>query len=117
MTVLLILNHKPYDGTDVIWNAIRIASTLAASGDEVNLFIMNDAVDIVRESIAPPNSYFDLLQMTKELVADNIAVRACGTCLERTGSNPGETAFDGVLVSDLNDLKNWIHRSDRIINF
>lgn len=117
MKVLLILNHKPYDGTDVIWNSIRLASTLYASGDDVRVFAMNDSVDIVRESIRHPEGYFDLKQMTRDMISDGITVRACGTCLERTGSNPGETAYEGVIVSDLKDLSEWIHESDMIMTF
>ena len=117
MNLLIITSHKPYDGTDVIWNALRLAATLSAGGDEIHLFVMNDSVDIVRESIKPPGEYFDLAQMTKDLIANGITVRACGTCLERTGSKPGEMAFDGVIVSDLNDLSNWIHDSDRLLIF
>ena len=55
--------------------------------------------------------------MTRELIEDSIAVRACGTCLKRTGSNPGEMAYEGVIVSDLNDLSEWIRDSDRILTF
>ena len=117
MKILIITSHKPYDGTDVIWNAICIVSTLSAGGDEVRLFVMNDSVDIVRESIKPPGDYFKLAQMTRELIEDSIAVRACGTCLKRTGSNPGEMAYEGVIVSDLNDLSEWIRDSDRILTF
>ncbi|MCP4634807.1 MAG: DsrE family protein [candidate division Zixibacteria bacterium] len=117
MNILLILNHKPYDGTDVIWNSLRIANTLSASGDNVKIFVMNDAVDITRNSIKPHKDYFNLLDLTKELIDSGIQVGVCGTCLERTGSNPGETSFEGTIVSDLKDLSNWIHDSDKILTF
>ncbi len=117
MKILLILNHKPYDGTDVIWNSLRLVSTLSASGNDVRLFVMNDAVDIVRESIEPPDGFFDLKKMTKDIIADGITVRACGTCLERTGSSPGETAYEGIIVSDLKDLSNWITEAERVLTF
>ena len=29
----IILNHQPYDGTDVTWNALRLAKTLFKSGE------------------------------------------------------------------------------------
>ena len=28
MTTLIILNHTPYDGTDLTWNALRLAGQL-----------------------------------------------------------------------------------------
>ena len=34
MTTLLVLNHAPYDGTDVTWNALRLADKLLAEGVE-----------------------------------------------------------------------------------
>ena len=117
MTILVITSHKPCDGTDVVWNALRLTGTLLAAGDTVRLFVMNDSVDIVRASITYPNGSFDLHEMIKELIAEGVVVRACGTCLERTGSNPGETAIEEVLVSDLNDLSNWIRESDRVLTF
>lgn len=117
MKMLLIASHAPYDGTDVTWNALRLAGVLAAGGDDVRLFVMNDAIDIVRESVTAPGGSFDLLQMTKDLIAEGVTVRACGTCLERSGTRPGDPAIGGVHVSDLNDLSTWIRESDRVITF
>ena len=36
----IILNHQPYDGSDVTWNALRLAKTLHKSGEAVNIFWM-----------------------------------------------------------------------------
>lgn len=117
MNILIIASSRPYDGTDTVWNALRLAETLIAAGDEVRLFVMNDAVDIVRAGISHPEESFDLIQMIRELIEEGVVVRACGTCLERSGSNPGEMAIEEVLVSDLNDLSNWIRESDRVLSF
>ena len=46
MKILIIFNHEPYNGTDVTWNGLRLAGKLAEGGNEVRLFLMNDAVDI-----------------------------------------------------------------------
>jgi len=45
MATLLILNHQPYDGTDVTWNALRLARQLHSEGVKVRIFLMNDSVD------------------------------------------------------------------------
>ena len=45
MAILLILNQQPYDGTDVTWNALRLAKRLDEDGAEVRIFLMNDSVD------------------------------------------------------------------------
>ncbi len=54
--ITIILNHQPYDGTDVTWNALRLAKTLHKNGEEVNLFLMNDAVDLARDKTTKPES-------------------------------------------------------------
>ena len=51
MAILIILNHQPYDGTDVTWNALRLARQLNNDGAEVRLFLMNDSVDLARDGI------------------------------------------------------------------
>ena len=51
MATLLILNQQPYDGTDVTWNALRLARQLHSDGVEVRIFLMNDSVDLARDGI------------------------------------------------------------------
>ena len=49
MSVLIVFNHEPYDGTDVTWNGLRLAGKLRENGQEVRIFLMNDAVDLARD--------------------------------------------------------------------
>ena len=51
MAIMLILNQQPYDGTDVTWNALRLARQLNDDGAEVRIFLMNDSVDLARDGI------------------------------------------------------------------
>ena len=44
MTILLILNHAPCDGTDQTWNVLRLTGQLKDDGTEVRPFLMNDSV-------------------------------------------------------------------------
>ena len=48
MDLLLVLNRAPYDGTDVAWNALRLADTALGEGLGVRVFLMNDDVDLAR---------------------------------------------------------------------
>lgn len=57
MKVLIIFNREPYDSTDVTWNGLRLASTLAEGGTDVRIFLMNDAVDMARDVCRPPEGY------------------------------------------------------------
>ena len=66
MATLLILNQQPYDGTDVTWNALRLARQLNDDGVEVRIFLMNDSVDLARDGITPPEGVEDMVTMTKE---------------------------------------------------
>ena len=54
MAILLILNHAPYDGTDLTWNALRLAGQLKKDGGEPRLFLMNDSVDLARDGLPVP---------------------------------------------------------------
>jgi len=49
MSILIVFNRQPYDGTDVTWNGLRLAGQLLESGHEVRVFLMNDSVDMARE--------------------------------------------------------------------
>ena len=66
MKILIIFNREPYDNTDVTWNGLRLAETLINKGEEVRIFLMNDAVDMARDICKPPLGYDqDLSQMLK----------------------------------------------------
>lgn len=65
--VTIVLNHQPYDGSDITWNALRLADTLHKNGEDVNIFLMNDAVDLARDKSMKPQSYdYDLVDMLKK---------------------------------------------------
>lgn len=49
MKILIIFNREPYDNTDVTWNGLRLAGKLLEAGQEVRIFVMNDAVDMARD--------------------------------------------------------------------
>jgi len=112
-----MLNHNPYDGSDVTWNALRLAGKLLEDGEDVRLFLMNDSVDLARESIKPQEGYFDLVQMTKELIEKGLPVRACGTCQARCGIRKGEPYYDGPQTSTIADLSDWVRECDRVLTF
>ena len=76
MATLLILNQQPYDGTDVTWNALRLARQLHSDGVEVRIFLMNDSVDLARDGITPPEGVEDMVAMTKDLIAKGVPVKS-----------------------------------------
>jgi uncharacterized protein involved in oxidation of intracellular sulfur len=118
MKVLLILNREPYDGTDVMWNALRLANKLLEKGAIVRIFLMNDAVDLARNETVKPEHYDqDLVSMLKELTAKGVPVKVCGSCMARCGIHKNKPYFEGAEKATMNDLTEWILDSDRVLTF
>ncbi|MGD9780714.1 MAG: DsrE/DsrF/TusD sulfur relay family protein [Kiritimatiellia bacterium] len=118
MTILIVFNRPPYDGTDVTWNGLRLAGTLAKSGHAVRLFLMNDSVDMARESCKPLAGYDqDLVAMLKDLIAGGVAVKVCGTCMARCGIHRNEPYYAGANKATMGELAEWVAASDRVLTF
>jgi uncharacterized protein involved in oxidation of intracellular sulfur len=114
----IILNHQPYDGSDVTWNALRLASTLHKSGESVNIFLMNDAVDLARDKTQKPDSYdHDLVAMLKKMYTAGVSLQVCGTCNARCGLYKNEPYFDEKVSSTMVVLANWIKNSRHVLTF
>ena len=117
MTILLVFNRNPYDGTDVTWNGLRLAEQLLDTGSEVNVFLMNDSVDMARDVTEPPDGYFNLGEMLKGLIGKHVPVKVCGTCKARCGIHKGEPYFDGAQEATMAELAQWIQDADKIVSF
>lgn len=117
MTVLLIFNHAPYDGTDVTWNALRLAGQLKKDGAEVRLFLMNDSVDLARDGVPVPDGASDMVQMTKDLIAAGVPVKVCGTCQARCGIRKGDPYYEGARKATMAELSEWVMHSDQVLTF
>jgi len=114
---LLVFNRNPYDGSDITWNGLRLADQLLNVGLEVNIFLMNDSVDLARDITEQPEGYFDLGKMLKELIAKNIPVKVCGTCKVRCGIHKGEPYFEGAQEAKMTELAQWVADADKVISF
>lgn len=91
---------------------------LAERGEDVRIFLMNDAVDLARESCKPPVNYDqDLSKMLKELIAEEVPVKVCGTCMARCGIHKNEPYFEGAEESTMPELAAWVVDSDKVITF
>ena len=78
---------------------------------------MNDSVDLARDITKPPEGYFDLVQMLKDLIDKNVPVKVCGTCNARCGIHKGEPYFEGAQQAKMTDLVQWITDSDKVLTF
>jgi uncharacterized protein involved in oxidation of intracellular sulfur len=118
MKILFILSHAPYDGTDVAWNALRLAGKLLDDGSEVRLFLLNEAVGMARDACRPPAGYDqDLTAMLTALMAQGATVKVCGTCMARCGIYKNEPYFEGAQQSSMQALADWVVDSDKVISF
>ena len=116
MRLLIVINRQPYDGTDVVWNALRLARTSLEGGLQIQLFLMNDGVDLAREELPPPEGAFDLGGMLRELMEAGATVQLCQTCLARCGIGRGEV-IPSAQVAGMGDLVVSIQESDKVISF
>ena len=118
MKILIIFNREPYDGSDVTWNGLRLAEKLMESGEEVRIFLMNDAVDLARDACTCPDSYDqNLVDMLKDLVATGVEVKVCGTCMARCGIYKNQPYFEGAQHSTMPELTAWVIDSDKVLTF
>ena len=117
MNTLIVFNHLPYDGTDVTWNGLRLAGQLLMLEMDVRVFLMNDSVDLARDVSRPPEGYFDLQEMVKDLIAKGVTVKVCGTCKARCGLYKDEPYFEGAHDATMPELAEWVKQADRIMTF
>lgn len=118
MKILIIFNREPYDNTDVTWNGLRLAGKLLETGQNVRIFLMNDAVDMARDVCKPPEVYDqDLSQMLKDLIVGGVPVKVCGTCMARCGIYKNHPYFEGAEQSTMAALAEWVVDSDKVLTF
>ena len=105
---LFIFTNQPYNGTDNAYNALRLARVLKEKGEEVRIFLMNDAVDLARNSTKKPENYdVDLVAMLK----------VCGSCQTRCGLHAGEPYFEAEVKGSMDILSEWVRECDQVMTF
>jgi len=118
MSVLIVFNNEPYDGSDIAWNGLRLAKNLFEKGENVRIFLMNDSVDLARDCCKKQESYdHDLVAMLKEMYQAGVELKVCGTCQARCGIYKNEPYFADEIKGTMNDLSNWVLNSDKILTF
>lgn len=117
-TVTLILNTAPY-GDEKVWNALRLAKALMTGADKMkaNVFLLGDAVSTAKKGQKPPEGYYNLEIMLKELVDQGAKVVACITCINARGLKQ-EELLPGVRVgTTTGDLVHWVKESQKVLTF
>lgn len=118
MSYLFIFNNEPYDGSDKTYNALRLATALHKKGQDIKIFLMNDAVDLARDITKKPDFYdYDLVDMLKKLYEDKVELKVCGTCMTRCGINKNQPYFSDDIKGTMDILANWTIEADKVLCF
>ena len=72
---------------------------------------------MARDAAKPPTDYFNLGAMLKDLIAQGVKVKVCGTCKARCGLYKNEPYFDGAHEATMVELAEWVRQADRIVTF
>lgn len=117
MKILFIINDAPY-GTEKAYNALRMAMALQKehSETEINIFLLADAITCGLPNQATPNGYYNIERILKAIIAKGGIVKACGSCSEARGIK-GVTLSEGVEISTMSQLAQWVFEVDKIITF
>lgn len=117
MKVLIIINDAPY-GTEKAYNALRLAMALQKehADTEVRVFLMADAVTCALPSQTTPQGYYNIERMLKAVINKGGQVKACGTCSDARGFK-SLTLIEGVEISTMVQLTQWVVDSDKVITF
>jgi uncharacterized protein involved in oxidation of intracellular sulfur len=115
--LLIVTYRDPYDGGDVVWNALRVAAFQRDLGDEVNVFLMSDAVTLVHENTPQPEGLeYDAEVEFNAALSAGVAFKTCGTCLKNRDL-PVDKVHPRAPAATLKDLADWLHGADKVITF
>lgn len=112
---LFILNEAPY-GSERVYNGLRLAGALSAiEGQQVQVFLMADAVFAAKAGQKVPEGFYNV-QLMLAKVARKGAVALCGTCMDARGLTDAEL-MDGAARGTLAQLAAWTAAADKVLVF
>lgn len=117
MKYLFILNDPPY-GTERSYNALRLASNLAAAKDvaEIRTFLLGDAAASAHGGQKVPQGYYNVADMLSALMRRNGVVSVCGTCMDARGIRD-EELVPGATRGTMDQLAEWSAWADKVLVF
>ena len=117
MNILFIINDAPY-GSEKAYNALRMAMTLQKEqlDVEVRIFLLADAVTCALPAQSTVQGFYNIERMLKAVVNKGGIVKACGTCSETRGIK-GLTLLEGIEISTMSQLTQWVVESDKVLTF
>ncbi|NAW69516.1 hypothetical protein CAG54_11790 [Vibrio sp. V27_P1S3P104] len=114
--IVMTLSGSPY-GSEALFNALRLAMTLKEQDDQsvnLKLFLMSDSVFGALKGQSTPDFSFNIGQMLEVLLAQNVSVRLCKTCIAARGVST-QQLIDDVAIGTMADLSEWVLWADKVI--
>lgn len=117
MNILVIINDAPY-GTEKAYNALRMAMSLQRdhAGVDIRIFLMADAVGCALPGQSTAQGYYNIERMLKAVIQGGGLVKACGGCAAARGIK-SLSLIEGVEISTMKQLTQWVLESDRVVTF
>jgi uncharacterized protein involved in oxidation of intracellular sulfur len=117
MNTLIIINDAPY-GTEKAYNALRLAMALQKEHPEVEvrIFLLADAVTCALPNQMTPQGYYNIERMLRSVISKGGHVKACGSCSEARGLKT-LPLLDGVELSTMSQMTQWVVEADRALTF
>lgn len=115
-SLLIIVSSAPYNGSDTVWNSLRLADTALGDGVHTRIFLINEGVDTARENAELSEGQYNLLQMLRDLASRGAEIKYCKTCVERCGIGEGQIAQE-ISAGSMKILYDWTMKSDRSVTF
>jgi uncharacterized protein involved in oxidation of intracellular sulfur len=115
MSVAVLVNASPY-GSELPYNALRLAVALELAGEEVEVLLMGDAVTTARRDQDPRAAHASLEVLLNELVEKGAGVTLCGTCCQTRGLQEADLV-ERVSVGTIHDFARVVRSSDKVISF
>jgi uncharacterized protein involved in oxidation of intracellular sulfur len=117
MRILFILNDAPY-GSEKAYNAMRLAMKLQQEYADaaLRMFLMADAVTCALSNQSTPQGYYNIERMLRGIISKGGQVKGCGTCAEARGLEK-TSLVDGVEISTMSQLAQWVMEADKVLTF
>lgn len=114
--LLVIISSPPYNGSDAVWNAIRLIKEALNNNNYARVFLINEGVDAGRKGIKPPENFFNLDDMLKEVKLGGGEIKYCKTCIDRCGNGESEM-IDEIEPGSMKILHDWTLKSEKVVTF
>ena len=116
MRTLVVVNDPPY-GTERLYNALRLATSLAKrEREQVRVFLLGDAAAGARSGQKVPQGFYSIERMLIAFAQRGGETGVCGTCMDARGMQEGELV-QGAHRSTMDELTDWTLWADKVLVF